>query len=258
MRHRQSNRKLNRTTSHRLAMLRNMTNSLLKHELIKTTLPKAKELRRVAEPLITLGKTPTLANRRLAFNRTRDRDIVGKLFTEVRPLHLDHHAPPVPELRRVDLAQARASQRFLLERCEQLTDTRMQLLLYRLLHNLVGHWRDFVLEVLELVDVLLWKKVGPRGQHLTELDVGGSELDQALAKRLGLGGRFFAVRCVSSRDVGAIEIEQPLSAREIAQAVVGKQPERRGEARKMLRRENHVVREGRNYALSKWPRIASP
>jgi large subunit ribosomal protein L17 len=85
MRHRQSNRKLNRTTSHRLAMLRNMTNSLLKHELIKTTLPKAKELRRVAEPLITLGKTPTLANRRLAFNRTRDRDIVGKLFGELGP-----------------------------------------------------------------------------------------------------------------------------------------------------------------------------
>jgi large subunit ribosomal protein L17 len=85
MRHRQSNRKLNRTTSHRLAMLRNMTNSLLKHELIKTTLPKAKELRRVAEPLITLGKTPTLANRRLAFNRTRDRDIVGKLFNELGP-----------------------------------------------------------------------------------------------------------------------------------------------------------------------------
>ena len=85
MRHRQSNRKLNRTTSHRLAMLRNMTNSLLKHELIKTTLPKAKELRRVAEPLITLGKKPTLANRRLAFNRTRDRDIVGKLFTELGP-----------------------------------------------------------------------------------------------------------------------------------------------------------------------------
>lgn len=85
MRHRQSNRKLNRTTSHRLAMLRNMTNSLLKHELIKTTLPKAKELRRVAEPLITLGKTPTLANRRLAFNRTRDRDIVGKLFSELGP-----------------------------------------------------------------------------------------------------------------------------------------------------------------------------
>ena len=85
MRHRQSNRKLNRTTSHRLAMLRNMANSLLQHEVIKTTLPKAKELRRVAEPLITLGKTPTLANRRLAFNRTRDRDIVGKLFNELGP-----------------------------------------------------------------------------------------------------------------------------------------------------------------------------
>ena len=85
MRHRQSNRKLNRTTSHRLAMLRNMANSLLHHEIIKTTLPKAKELRRVAEPLITLGKTPTLANRRLAFNRTRDRDIVGKIFAELGP-----------------------------------------------------------------------------------------------------------------------------------------------------------------------------
>lgn len=85
MRHRQSNRKLNRTTSHRLAMLRNMANSLLQHEVIKTTLPKAKELRRVAEPLITLGKTPTLANRRLAFDRTRDRDIVGKLFNELGP-----------------------------------------------------------------------------------------------------------------------------------------------------------------------------
>ena len=85
MRHRQSNRKLNRTTSHRLAMLRNLANSLLKHEVIKTTLPKAKELRRVAEPLITLGKNPTLANRRLAFNRTRDRDIVVKIFDELGP-----------------------------------------------------------------------------------------------------------------------------------------------------------------------------
>jgi len=78
-------RKLNRTSSHRLAMLRNMTVSLLKHELIKTTLPKAKELRRVAEPIITLGKNPTLANKRLAFNRLRDRDIVGKLFDELGP-----------------------------------------------------------------------------------------------------------------------------------------------------------------------------
>ena len=85
MRHRQGLRKLNRTSSHRLAMLRNMANSLLRHELIKTTLPKAKELRRVAEPLITLGKKPSLANRRLAFNRTRDRDIVGKLFDELGP-----------------------------------------------------------------------------------------------------------------------------------------------------------------------------
>ncbi|WP_025872384.1 50S ribosomal protein L17 [Methylobacillus glycogenes] len=85
MRHRNSNRKLNRTSSHRLAMLRNMANSLLRHEVIKTTLPKAKELRRVAEPLITLGKEATLANRRLAFNRLRDRDIVGKLFNELGP-----------------------------------------------------------------------------------------------------------------------------------------------------------------------------
>ncbi|MDE2353449.1 MAG: 50S ribosomal protein L17, partial [Betaproteobacteria bacterium] len=83
MRHRQSNRKLNRTTSHRLAMLRNMTNSLLRHEVIRTTLPKAKELRRVAEPLITLGKAPSLANRRLAFSRLRDREMVTKLFDEL-------------------------------------------------------------------------------------------------------------------------------------------------------------------------------
>jgi large subunit ribosomal protein L17 len=85
MRHRHGLRKLNRTSSHRLAMLRNMTNSLLKHEVIKTTLPKAKELRRVAEPLITLGKESTLANRRLAFSRLRDRDIVVKLFDELGP-----------------------------------------------------------------------------------------------------------------------------------------------------------------------------
>ena len=85
MRHRHGLRKLNRTTAHRLAMLRNMTNSLLKHEVIKTTLPKAKELRRVAEPIITLGKKPSLANRRLAFNRLRDRDMVVKLFAELGP-----------------------------------------------------------------------------------------------------------------------------------------------------------------------------
>lgn len=85
MRHRQSNRKLNRTTSHRLAMFRNMTVSLLKHEVIKTTLPKAKELRRFVEPLITLGKEPSLANHRLAFDRLRDRDIVVKLFAELGP-----------------------------------------------------------------------------------------------------------------------------------------------------------------------------
>ena len=85
MRHRHGLRKLNRTSSHRLAMLRNMTVSLLKHEAIKTTLPKAKELRKVAEPIITLGKNPTLANRRLAFDRLRDRDIVVKLFDELGP-----------------------------------------------------------------------------------------------------------------------------------------------------------------------------
>ncbi len=85
MRHRHGLRKLNRTSSHRLAMLRNMTVSLLKHEVIQTTLPKAKELRRVVEPMITLGKRPTLANRRLAFNRLRDRDLVTKLFAELGP-----------------------------------------------------------------------------------------------------------------------------------------------------------------------------
>ena len=85
MRHRHGLRKLNRTSSHRLAMLRNMTCSLLKHELIKTTLPKAKELRRVVEPIITLGKTGSLHNRRLAFNRLRDRDMVVKLFDEIGP-----------------------------------------------------------------------------------------------------------------------------------------------------------------------------
>jgi large subunit ribosomal protein L17 len=85
MRHGHGLRKLNRTTSHRLAMLRNMSNSLLRHERIRTTLPKAKELRRVVEPLITLGKEPSLANRRLAFNRLRDREMVVKLFDELGP-----------------------------------------------------------------------------------------------------------------------------------------------------------------------------
>ena len=85
MRHHSGLRKLNRSSSHRLAMFRNMSNSLLRHEVIKTTLPKAKELRRVVEPMITLGKKPSLANRRLAFNRLRDRDIVGKLFSELGP-----------------------------------------------------------------------------------------------------------------------------------------------------------------------------
>lgn len=91
MRHRLSNRKLNRTSSHRLALLRNLANALLKEEVIKTTLPKAKELRRVAEPLITLGKKPSLANRRLAFDRTRDRDIVVKLFDVLGPRYANRN-----------------------------------------------------------------------------------------------------------------------------------------------------------------------
>ena len=85
MRHRHGLRKLNRTSSHRVAMLRNMTNSLLTHEAIRTTLPKAKELRRVAEPIITLAKSPTLSNRRLALSRLRDKDVVYKLFNELGP-----------------------------------------------------------------------------------------------------------------------------------------------------------------------------
>ena len=85
MRHRHGLRKLNRTSAHREAMLRNMCNSLLRHELIKTTLPKAKELRRVVEPIITLGRKPSLANRRLAFDRLRDREMVVKLFDELGP-----------------------------------------------------------------------------------------------------------------------------------------------------------------------------
>jgi large subunit ribosomal protein L17 len=85
MRHRLSHRKLNRTSSHRQALLRNLSLALLKHEAIKTTLPKAKELRKVVEPLITLGKKPSLANRRLAFDRLRDRDMVVKLFDDLGP-----------------------------------------------------------------------------------------------------------------------------------------------------------------------------
>ena len=91
MRHRLGLRKLNRTSAHRLAMLRNMTNSLLRHESIKTTLPKAKELRRVAEPIITLGKKPSLSNRRLAFNRLRDREMVIKLFAELGPRYANRN-----------------------------------------------------------------------------------------------------------------------------------------------------------------------
>lgn len=85
MRHGNGLRKLNRTSAHREALLRNLSQALLRHEVIKTTLPKAKELRRVAEPLITLGKKPSVANRRLAFNRLRDRELVSKLFNELGP-----------------------------------------------------------------------------------------------------------------------------------------------------------------------------
>ena len=85
MRHQKSGRKFNRTSSHREAMFRNMAASLFKHELIRTTLPKAKELRRVAEPLLTMGKVDGVANRRLAFSRLRDKEAVGKLFVELGP-----------------------------------------------------------------------------------------------------------------------------------------------------------------------------
>lgn len=91
MRHRHGLRKLNRTSSHRLAMLRNMSVSLLRHEAIKTTLPKAKELRRVVEPILTLGKNDSLANKRLAFNRLRDREIVVKLFSELGPRYANRN-----------------------------------------------------------------------------------------------------------------------------------------------------------------------
>lgn len=89
MRHRKSGRQLNRNASHRHAMFRNMASSLIEHEIIKTTLPKAKELRRVAEPLITLAKQDTVANRRLAFDRTRSKKVVGKLFAEIGPRYQD-------------------------------------------------------------------------------------------------------------------------------------------------------------------------
>ena len=89
MRHRKSGRKLNRNSSHRKAMFKNMTASLVEHELIKTTLPKAKELRRVAEPLITLAKNDSVANRRLAFARVRDNAVVAKLFNELGPRYQD-------------------------------------------------------------------------------------------------------------------------------------------------------------------------
>ncbi|MES9902944.1 MAG: 50S ribosomal protein L17 [Sedimenticola sp.] len=89
MRHRKSGRQLNRNSSHRKAMFRNMTCSLLRHELIKTTLPKAKELRRVAEPFITNAKKDSVANRRLAFDRLRDDEVVGKLFNELGPRYVE-------------------------------------------------------------------------------------------------------------------------------------------------------------------------
>lgn len=89
MRHRKSGRHLNRTSSHRKAMFRNMVCSLVEHEMIRTTVPKAKELRRFAEPMITLGKTDSVANRRLAFSRLRDKAVVGKLFSEIGPRYQD-------------------------------------------------------------------------------------------------------------------------------------------------------------------------
>ncbi len=89
MRHRQSGRQLNRNSSHRKAMFRNMASSLLRHEVIKTTLPKAKELRRVAEPLITMAKSDSVQSRRLAFSRLRDKEVVGKLFDEIGPRYQD-------------------------------------------------------------------------------------------------------------------------------------------------------------------------
>jgi large subunit ribosomal protein L17 len=91
MRHNNALRKLNRSSSHRAAMFRNMSNSLLRHEVIKTTLPKAKELRRYVEPVITLSKNPSLSNRRLAFNRLRDRENVTKLFGELGPRYIARH-----------------------------------------------------------------------------------------------------------------------------------------------------------------------
>ena len=89
MRHRKSGRQLNRNSSHRKAMFRNMACSLFRHELIKTTLPKAKELRRVAEPFITISKDDSVAKRRLAFNRLRDDEVVGKLFNELGPRYME-------------------------------------------------------------------------------------------------------------------------------------------------------------------------
>src|SRR5258708_10856873 len=99
MRHGSGLRKLNRTSAHRLSMLRNMTVSLLRHEEIRTTLPKAKELRRVAEPMITLGKKPSLANRRLAFDRLRDRGIVAKLFDDLGPRYAKRNGGYLPILK---------------------------------------------------------------------------------------------------------------------------------------------------------------
>lgn len=89
MRHRKTGRQLNRNSSHRKALLQSLTNSLLRHEAIKTTLPKAKELRRVAEPLITRAKTDSVHNRRIAFSRLRDKEVVGKLFTEIGPRYVE-------------------------------------------------------------------------------------------------------------------------------------------------------------------------
>ncbi len=109
MRHRQSGRQLNRNSSHRSAMFRNMTISLVEHEIIKTTLIKAKELRSVAEPLITLARNDSVANRRLAFNRTRSKATVGKLFTELGPRYADRPGGYIRILKCAERAGDRAT-----------------------------------------------------------------------------------------------------------------------------------------------------
>lgn len=138
MRHRKSGRQLNRTSSHRQAMFRNMAVSLIEHEVIKTTVPKAKDLRRVVEPLITLAKQDSVANRRLAFNRTRSKAAVGKLFNEVGPRYANRpggytrilkcgHRPgdaaPMAFIELVDRPRAEALEEDFDEAAEELEET---------------------------------------------------------------------------------------------------------------------------------------